>query len=352
MTYEATAEMLRSHDQFLLAAHPRPDADALGAVFALSRVLEGMGKDVVSIVPDSPDRRFRFIDKDQRILTYREGKTDTSDWKDRLLVLLDTSPDNIGELYSPLFGSLDGNRLIKDKGTPRGDFKGFRDYLIIDHHDHSPDIQAPHLIDSSMSSTCEMLYNTIRLMEGPLDLDTAEALYAGIVFDTGSFVYPKTGKASFLVAYELVSLGVIPNAIFTHLYESSSTASLKLQSRVLSTLQLFLDEQVSMIEMDTETLESTGSRYGDSGSLINIPLQCEKIRVSIFFKTDEKGHRRCSLRSKGRVDVSRIAESFGGGGHKTASGFGFDENQDQVLNRLLSLIAQDLPPLPANSNKE
>lgn len=324
MDYTTAAETILKQDSFLLAAHPRPDGDALGALVSLGNVLRQQGKDVKAVVEDEPEYRFQFIDSLKGLTLWNGNPEDCPDKDERFLIVVDTDISNLGNLQKPLLEKR-GNR-----------------FMIIDHHEHPEEFQDGHVIDSSMSSTCEMLYNLFEAMGHSLDLPTAEALYAGIVFDTGSFVYPKTGRDSFLVAYNLVSLGVEPNKIYTHLYESNTTAFLKLQSRVLSTLQLYFDERVSLIEMDQQALKDTGSRYGDSGPLINIPLQCEAIRVSLFLKSDDKGNKRCSLRSKGKVNVASLAEEFQGGGHKTAAGFSYTGDKKELLDKLLPLIRKEL----------
>jgi len=155
----------------------------------------------------------------------------------------------------------------------------------------------------------------------PLDLPMARALYTGIVFDTGSFVYPKTTALTFRIAHELVALGVSPNEVYSNLYESHSLSSLVLMSRVLSSLSLRLGGRVAVQSMPNGLLQESRARYEEAAQLINIPLRSREVRVSIFFKQNPEGLWRCSLRSKGQIDVAEIARSYGGGGHRTAAGF-------------------------------
>jgi len=135
-----------------------------------------------------------------------------------------------------------------------------------------------------------------------------------------------------------VKLGVQPNETYVSVYESNSISSLVLMSRVLSTLELHYDNHVAVQTMTQDLLRDAGATYEESDLLINIPLRSGDIRVSVFFKENLEGVKRCSLRSKGNIDVATIAQSLGGGGHKTAAGFKcvrpFDVMKVEILEML------------------
>jgi phosphoesterase RecJ-like protein len=213
-----------------------------------------------------------------------------------------------------------------------------KEYFIVDHHDSETVQLAKNHIEQNASSTCEILYLLFREMNLELDLTIARALYMGIVYDTGSFIYPKTTAVTFEIAHDLVSLGVQPNDIYVSVYESNSISSLVLMSKVLATLELHYDNKVAVQTMTQELLRKADAIYEESDLLINIPLRSGDVRVSVFFKENLEGVKRCSLRSKGNIDVAAIAQSFGGGGHKTAAGFKcvrpFDVMKVEVLEML------------------
>jgi phosphoesterase RecJ-like protein len=196
-----------------------------------------------------------------------------------------------------------------------------REYFIIDHHENEEDVLAGNLILKSASSTAEIVYQLLRAINVEIDFSMAEELFTGIVYDTGSFIYPKTTALTFDIARDLVEKGVQPNKVYTHVYESNSISALLLQSRVLSTLELSLGNHVAVLTMNREMIRDTGGNYEEADGLINIPLRSEDVRVSIFFKENMEGLLRCSLRSKGVINVAEIAQMFGGGGHRTAAGF-------------------------------
>jgi len=213
-----------------------------------------------------------------------------------------------------------------------------REYFIIDHHEYEGDVVTGNLIEKSASSTSEILYLIFKDLGVQIDLPMAEALYTGIIYDTGCFIYPKTTAITFDIARELVRKGVQPNAVYAHVYESNSVSALVLQSRVLATLELALGDHVAVLTMTADMIRDSGANYEEADGLINIPLRSEEIRVSVFFKENTEGLLRCSLRSKGAINVAEIAQLFDGGGHQTAAGFkcrqSLETTKEIVLERL------------------
>ena len=239
---------------------------------------------------------------------------------DYVLIILDVNDiNNIGQIKNLLLPKV-------------------QEYFIIDHHDSEADTLARNFIAKSASSTCELLCSLFKALPITIDGPMARALYMGIVFDTGSFIYPKTTALTFKIAEELVSLGANPNEIYVNVFQSNSTSSLVLMSRVLATLKLELDEHIAIQTMTREVIIESGGKYAESDQIINIPLRSQEVQVSIFFKENLQGLKRCSLRSKGNIDVAMIAQTYGGGGHKTAAGFKcprpFAAIQEELLEAL------------------
>jgi phosphoesterase RecJ-like protein len=313
-------DFLTRTTRFVITAHETPDADAIGSECAMQRALRILGKEAMIINADATPRKFAFIDTDSAIIVLERDDQVPPDVAQYALLVLDTNDvNNIGQVA----------RLV----LPR-----VREHFIIDHHEQDGDILAGNLIQKSASSTSEILYQLFKEMGVPIDLQIARALFTGIVFDTGSFVYPKTTAITFEIARDLVSVGVQPNFVYSKLYESNSISALLLQSRVLSTLELRYDNHVSILTMRRKTILESGADYEEADQLINIPLRSEDIRVSIFFKENMEGLLRCSLRSKGDINVAAIAQSFGGGGHKTAAGFKCQGSLEATLKILLEKL--------------
>lgn len=324
MTLEETSRRLKTSPKILVTTHEAPDADGLGAEYALTVGLLETGKDVQILNSDPAGEKYTYIDTRSLFQTYRTDADLPKDVGERLLVIVDTVPNNIGSLSEIL------PNLAKE-------------VIVIDHHDEVPDKGIDSLLVPDSSSTCELVYHILHGLEIPVNREMAVALYTGIVYDTGSFAYPKTKTETFRIAEDLVSRGVIPNDVYTNLFQSKSKGALILQSLVTSTMTLHLDDKVAVQVMPRDTLIASGADYEESQEIINIPLQCAGVRASVFFKEKENGNRRCSLRSKGVVNCVEIARSFGGGGHKTAAGFRFEETFADMQEKVLEAIRTYFP---------
>jgi phosphoesterase RecJ-like protein len=306
MTIEGAAAFLREHDQYVIISHDGPDADGLGAAYALASALIALGKRAVPAVGGSLSAKYGYID--------RRG----------LFANLASSapggglPFPLGEAITIIVDTHDLDYLGAESAAV---VEASTAVLMIDHHEPRRKAGELELLDAAASSSCEIVFMIARELGVSLSLDAAEAVFAGIVYDTGSFAYPKTGERTFECALELVRLGVVPYEIHKRMFESSSDGSLLLQKAVIASLELRLQGRVAIQSLDRKTLSSTGASYEDAENLVNIPLQDRTVEVSVLFKENLEGRLRCSLRSKGAVNVARIAQAFGGGGHKTAAGF-------------------------------
>lgn len=320
MPNQAVIDFIEKYDKFIITAHETPDGDALGSEYSMLRALRKLGKTARILNADPAPKKFVFIDDAGEFEVLVKKEQIPEDIQEYGLFILDVNDiNNIGQVATLVL--------------PR-----VKEYFIIDHHDSETVQLSQNHIEQNASSTCEILYLLFREMGLELDLPMAQALYMGIVYDTGSFIYPKTTAVTFQIAYELVSLGVDPNETYVNVYESNSISSLILMSKVLATLELYYAKHVAVQTMTQELIRDAEAIYEESDQLINIPLRSGDIRVSVFFKENLEGVKRCSLRSKGNIDVAAIAQSFGGGGHKTAAGFkcprSFDVMKEEVLEML------------------
>jgi phosphoesterase RecJ-like protein len=303
MPNQAVIDFIEKYDKFIITAHETPDGDALGSEFAMLLALRKLGKTARILNADPAPQKFAFIDPGDEF---------------EVLVRKEQIPKDIGEYGLFILDVNDINNIgqVATLILPR-----VKEYFIVDHHDSETVQLSKNHIEQNASSTCEILYLLFREMNLELDLPIAQALYMGILYDTGSFIYPKTTAITFEIAHDLVSLGVQPNMTYVNVYESNSISSLVLMSKVLATLELHYDDHVAVQTMTQDLLREAGAIYEESDLLINIPLRSGDVRVSVFFKENLEGIKRCSLRSKGNIDVATIAQSLGGGGHKTAAGF-------------------------------
>jgi len=295
-------DFVKTHNNFIITTHLSPDPDGLGAEIGLFRALKKYGKNVRIINAMPYASRYQFLEQEQCVEILSDTNTEILKDKSWNIILLDTNDINfIGKMAD--YVSLDFSRLF-----------------IIDHHDMPTD-QKNMLILSDYSSTCEIIFDIIKMLKIDPDAQCASALLTGIVYDTGSFAYSKTGIHTFEVAAELYKYGANPTQIHSLLYESSSISVLLLKKAVLSTLELFHNNQIALLLLTEDILKKTKAELEDANDIINVPLQCESVKISIFLKQESRKQIRCSLRSKGTINVASIAQDFGGGGHKNAAGF-------------------------------
>jgi bifunctional oligoribonuclease and PAP phosphatase NrnA len=313
-------EFILKNDNFIITAHETPDGDAIGSESAMSLALQSLGKNVLVINADLMADKYKFLDYDNNFKTMNDKSDIPENLNQHSLIILDTSDiENIGSVKDDILSKI-------------------KDHIIIDHHE-SQDISPDNvLIMSNASSTCEILYQLFEYLDVEIDYKTAQAIFVGIVYDTGSFIYPKTTAETFKIAHSLVAKGVMPNDVYGKIYESNSVSALKLQAKVSSTLKLYYNQHVAVQIMLKETIAECGALYEEADSIINTPLKSKEIRVSVFFKENPEGILRCSMRSKGNIDVAAIAQHFNGGGHKTAAGFKSKVPLDEILIKVLEML--------------
>ncbi len=320
MTLIEAAEYLKANDSYIIVSHDGPDADGLGAAYALTLALRSIGKSAWPLLAGPASAKFAFIDQARLFLSLESGLDLPVEADNATFVVVDTH--DLGYL-GPKVESLIGR-------TTR--------LLVIDHHEPKSAPERYQFIDSAASSSCELVWRLATMLGARITADAAEALFAGIVYDTGSFAYPKTSETTFACAVELTRLGVRPSLIHRRMYESSSIGLLLLHKIVLSTLELLSGDRIAVQTLRRGDMISSGASYEDAEDLINTPLQSASVEVSVFFKENLDGRLRCSLRSKGLVNVANIAQGFGGGGHKTASGFSCNRPLESMKEAVLETI--------------
>ena len=314
-------DFLKRHSVIIITTHDNADADGLGAERVFSRIALAHEKQI-RIINSSPiPENFRFMDPEKTIEL----------WDDAI----NTLPENAGFV---ILDSSDEYHIGKLKEyIPRA-----AEILVIDHHEPNPFSHLKGYIDPTASSTCELVVELAEMEGIKLTPDIATAAYAGIVYDTGFFAYPKTTTRTFKTAMCLVETGVNPYKVYSELNENASTGALLLQKTVFSSLEIHNQGRVAVQMLKKEDLDNSGARYEDAENFINLPLKCKEIEVSILVKENREGQTRCSLRSKGTVNVSKIAQTLGGGGHVTAAGFKSSFGPEETLGIVLEKVNKEI----------
>jgi phosphoesterase RecJ-like protein len=309
---------IKRHDFFILTTHDPADADGLGAQLVFACILKEYKKQF-RIINSSPiPEQFLFMNK-QGIIEQLDLEKHNALPEQAAVIMLDTADlHNIGQMRDLVCRA--------------------KEVFLIDHHEV---ISASHfsgICDSKAASACELTVELAVALGVTLELDTAFAAYTGMVYDTGFFAYQKTSPRSFRVAITLLEIGVNPTEVYQELRENTALRSLLLQKRAFASLEIHCDGQVASQALHIEDFTQTGAVNDDSDGFVNVPLRAREIMVSVMVKESKKGKVKCSLRSKGDIDVSKIAYDFGGGGHINAAGYKSSLNVDDTLTLALTKI--------------
>jgi phosphoesterase RecJ-like protein len=220
--------------------------------------------------------------------------------------------------------------------------------LNIDHHHDNTRFGTVNLVCSVASSTAEMVWRLAKELEVVITPEIADALYVGLVTDTGRFMYENTSPAAHQMAAELIEAGVEPHKIYRQLYEDLPFRRLQLLQRALSSIERYDDGAVTIAHLTKDDYEQTGALETDSEGVVDHMRAVEGTRVAVLVREllsdDRDGMRKVSLRATdGTVDVSRVAREFGGGGHPQAAGFSTSVPYPELVSQLRGHVREQLP---------
>jgi phosphoesterase RecJ-like protein len=317
------ADAIRENDRFLVVAHENPDGDALGSMLALTLGLRALRKDAVMYLSGTAQTpgEYHFLDLDD---VRRELPEDV---EARVLLAVDCANER---RIGPADTGIDRAKLVLD----------------IDHHHDNSKFGTLNLIVDDASSTAEIVRDLLSELEVELTPEIAEALYVGLVTDTGRFQYSNTTPKSLRVAADLVEAGADVHGIFRHVYETVQFAKLKLLARALERAQLFAGGGLVVSYLLKDDFGDVGAAEPYSEGIIDSLRAVEGSEMVALIREPPRNEgpaRRVSLRSShDEVDVSAIARKVGGGGHRQAAGFSSERPIGEIidfLRREYSLVA-------------
>jgi phosphoesterase RecJ-like protein len=238
-------------------------------------------------------------------------------------------------------GNYDAVFVIECSDIARPGIKYLENQFVvnIDHHATSEHFGAINWIDSTASAVGEMIYNLCKAIGGRVTKEIAECVYLALVTDTGSFHFPNTTDRTLKVASELVKVGVKPANISEAVYSSYSWSRIELMRQVLSTVRRHHTGRVAWMRQTLEMAELAGAVDGDNNGFVNIPLSAKEIVAVVYMRQVQPEAFRVSLRSKGDINVARVAERFGGGGHKNAAGCRVEGDWDLRESEIVDALA-------------
>lgn len=316
---EEILQILKEARRVLIATHVFPDGDALGSQLALGFALEAAGKEVY----------FYSEEPVNHILEFMPGS-------DRLITEL---PDS--ETFDCAVSVDCGDKRRLGDGADQ--LVRHKPFIAIDHHSGHQIFAEYSWVDEYRSSTGEMIYDLLRLLDCEISLETACCLYTAILTDTGSFKYESTSSHTLRVAADLLDYGVKPAEICDNIFDNYTKNRLQLLQAVLGSLSLYAADSVAFISITQELLQRTGTTPADTELFINFPRSLKTVKVAIFLKETSDNLIGVSMRAKGEVDVAKVARAFGGGGHRNAAGFKVSDTslsqvKEQLLASLLPLV--------------
>jgi len=313
---EAIARAIAEGRRFLITSHRDPDGDAIGCMVATLLVLDGLGKQAVAYNPDPVPQRFRFLHGTDRFTCALPGGS-----FDVTLVLDCNNSGLLGgeALAEPRFGTV----------------------VVVDHHKTPGDLGDIVLRDSTAAAVGILLFRIFEALQVELTPEVAEALFCSVMSDTGSFRYQNTNAEAMRVAARLLEHEVDVWRVSSKIYEERPANQLELLGRVLGTLQLSPDGRAASLTVTSQMLEETGCTQEMVDGFINYARGVEGVEVAVLLRVGANGVR-VSLRSRGRVDVSRIAEQLGGGGHHNAAGYVSNRAEESVRAELFAEVSRML----------
>jgi phosphoesterase RecJ-like protein len=309
--------LVRAHRRFLLTTHVRPDGDGLGSMLALAEILEHQGKQTDLIITSTYPPRYLFLDPNQRIQRFAPPG-DSLRGVDAVLVL-DTGTWNQLDALGP---------FLRELPVPKA---------VIDHHVTQDDLGAARFVDATAEATGRLVFEAIRAVGGTLTPTAASNLFVALAMDTGWFRHSNTTPATFVLASELVRAGTKPELLYEELFERNSLPRLKLIGLVLERLQVTEGGRVAHSEVRRADYETTAATPQDTEDLVNFTRSVAGVEVGLLFMEQPRGGTKVSFRSRG-LDVARVAERFGGGGHRLASGATLPDTLDAARARVLDAL--------------
>ncbi|NQX82354.1 MAG: DHH family phosphoesterase [Flavobacteriaceae bacterium] len=324
---EKTKELLATKKNIVIVSHRNPDGDAMGSSLAMYHYLIKKGHNVTVILPNEAPNFLKWMPKSEDIINF-EKNTDLA--------------------YSILNKSdfvftLDFNALHRVGDYMKIALNNYKKpFYMIDHHIDPSGYAKMMYSDSSMSSTCEMVYNFIVNIgdKALLDKDTATCIYTGIVTDTGSFRFASTTKNTHNIASELIELGIENSNIHSDTFDSNSLSRLALLGKALNSICVLEEYNTAYIYLTKEDLTQCNHQKGDTDGIVNYALSVKGVRFAVIFIEDlELDIIKLSLRSKGCFSVNEFANKyFNGGGHKNASGGKSVKNMEDTIVEFKNIL--------------
>src|SRR5215813_13440469 len=316
-------ELIESKRRFAITSHIRPDGDSLGSSLGLHWLLQALDKDVEVIMRDPVPHAYRQLPGAPRV---------------RVTPAVDRQ-------YDAVF-------VIECSDITRPGLIDLEKQLVvnIDHHSTTALFGTINWIDSTASAVGEMIYNLCKATGVRVNREIAECVYTALITDTGSFHYSNTTERTFKVASELVRTGVKPAKTAEAVFASYPWSRIELMGAVLSTAKRDESGRVACMRQTLDMQRQAHASAEDADGFVNYPLTVGEVEAVAMLKECSPGVYRTSLRSKGDVNVAKVAEQFGGGGHRNAAGCTLKGESSEIEQKVVPLLQDAIKR--ANGSKD
>jgi len=318
--FNKISKIISENYSFLITTHINPDADAIGSCLGFYFIVKSLGKQARIINTSETPYYLKFLDGSNLVEIFNVDEHKELFQSFDVLVALDFQQLNrIGDMQE----------FFRNSSKVK---------LCIDHHEFPENFTEHLYIDTSYASTGEMIFDLANAMHINFDYQMAQALYAAIMTDTGSFRFDRTTSATHLRIARLLETGINPNLIYRNIYDTGSIERLRLLGKSLLTLQLNTEKSIAFIEIHRKDLNELGMQEADTEGFVNYCLSIKDVKVGLLFFETLEGFK-VSLRSVGNIPVNKIAQEYGGGGHMNAAGirikgFSIEDYKEKIIDTI------------------
>lgn len=310
--YRTIRKLIMHNRTFFIAGHRRPDGDSVAAQLVLASMLKRLKKKFEIYSIDPVPKNLRFLPGASQIKVRRRVHA----FYDVAFVIECSGQDRMGNII---------------------DLKKQAAHVVnIDHHTHFNQFGEVNLVNPHASSSCEQIHRLFNILNVNMTYEDAVCLYAGILTDTGCFRHANTTSLVHRLAADYIALGISPDEMFNSIYQQKTLHDLTSLGKILSGMKTYHKGKVAVIEIT--------SKHGDTEDVINFGMMLASVRIAVLFQPVSRKKVRVSFRSRGTIDVGKLAVNFGGGGHMHAAGCTIIGTLRSVQKKVLPLLSLGVRP--------
>ncbi|WP_458119132.1 DHH family phosphoesterase [Paenibacillus sp. Z6-24] len=311
---------VEEHDDFLVVSHVQPDGDAVSSTVAVGWLLSCLGKKFTLVNEGPIPKRMNYLTLSDQIINQL---SDGGQREYQNIICVDCAD-------------------FKRVGLVKEWMAESAAILNIDHHPTNDGFGTVNVIKPDAAATAEVLYDWFNCFDVDWTTEAAEAIYTGLLTDTGGFRYSSTSPKVMEIASRLLELGVNGPELAETLLEEVTLAQVKVLALALSTLELTADGKIAYVYVTPEHMIQAGAENEDLEGIVNFTRNIQGVEVGIFFKVINDNAVKASMRSAGKVDVAAIAQQFDGGGHIKAAGCRLEGSLNEVIEKVVQRVKESL----------